>query len=442
MKLGIPTLCRYDMLARLIESAERGSLKPTEYVIIDNGGALAAPPPGLNVRIIKPGTNIGVAAAWNLLLEDAGDEPIVISNDDIVFNHCTFAEMADGIERVPFVEGLGWALFAQSPECTRRVGYYDENFWPAYYEDCDYDHRMRLAGLVPVPVLSERVQHAGWASSVGVGGGVETEWLSRGKQYFLQKWGDDASHIRGTSATLLYRTPFNGTPPTGWSLRKPKAPPPPLMRWDVLNAIAQRISATRYLEIGVSNGECMRRIRVEHKWGVDPNPQVEAVKAADFFVAKTSLEFFELNQEDLWEQRFDLIFIDGHHEAEQVFLEVEQALACLRPNGVIVLHDCNPTTEAMQDMTNPHGEWTGDVWKTVVRIRQLGQWGALRVVDADYGIGILVPHAPSQYAPPVSVPHLSWSQLQSDRDGLLGIVKADAWEDWFAIAYSARRNHG
>ena len=42
------------------------------------------------------------------------------------------------------------------------------------------------------------------------------------------------------------------------------------------------------------------------------------------------------------------IFIDGDHVAEVVYAEVQDAQLFLAPGGVIVLHDCNPHTEAMQ----------------------------------------------------------------------------------------------
>ncbi|HVA47661.1 MAG TPA: class I SAM-dependent methyltransferase [Pirellulales bacterium] len=45
---------------------------------------------------------------------------------------------------------------------------------------------------------------------------------------------------------------------------------------------------------------------------------------------------------------FDLVFIDGWLEHEQVYRDVTNSLEVLTANGTIVLHDCNPTTEAMQ----------------------------------------------------------------------------------------------
>ena len=39
-----------------------------------------------------------------------------------------------------------------------------------------------------------------------------------------------------------------------------------------------------------------------------------------------------------------MIFIDGDHSFEQSRRDVEHALAHLAPEGVILVHDCNPPT--------------------------------------------------------------------------------------------------
>jgi len=223
MKLGIPTLICYDRLLLAIESAECGTEKPSEYVIIDNGGTLLDTVRGLlptNTRVIRPGTNIGVAASWNLLLDAAGDEPIVIMNDDVELGRNTFEKVAAHVRQHPIVSNGGFALFAQSPECTRRVGYYDENFWPAYYEDTDYQVRLARAGVsLSWPEGVDPIHHAGcWTTVHRLG---NPEWMKDGiaasMSYFLRKW----RHFpHGTSPIPMYEKPFDGKPPEGWRLRR------------------------------------------------------------------------------------------------------------------------------------------------------------------------------------------------------------------------------
>ncbi len=444
MKLGIPTYCRYDLLEALLLSAEAGTVKPDGYIIIDNGNSFGVErlkallgERASVVELISPGANIGVAAAWNRILEMTKDEKgVIISNDDIEFGSKTFEELSGALEQehMPFVEGDGWALFGQSSTTTALVGYYDENFWPAYYEDVDYDERMRRLGVMRKNPLSEPVKHHGWATTTAV---ANADWLKLGRErnhaYFLQKWGGESRNPRwnGDYSAFQFSEPFDGKPPPGWRLRgvrKQKEKPLMVMHWDVLNKISEIIAAERYLEIGVCDGSNMRQMKVKEKWGVDPHPQIPAVASSDVFVAKTSKEFFLHISKHAG--RFDLVFIDGDHRAEVVYAEVQDALLNLADDGVIVLHDCNPHTEAMQIVPGIQGEWTGDVWKAVTQLRKEGH--TLRVINSDYGIGVLIPFKKSMLETR-GYDHgaLRWADLVASRKNFLGLIEPWEWEDWF-----------
>ena len=141
MILGVPTLHRYDLLGRLIASAEAGSCKPSAYLIVDNGGKFGALAPAMpavasalarwaEIDVLAPGRNLGVAASWNALLDRAGAEPIAISNDDVELGEDALEALARAIGVHDFViaEGPpnanGWCLFAQTARCTELVGGY------------------------------------------------------------------------------------------------------------------------------------------------------------------------------------------------------------------------------------------------------------------------------------------------------------------------------
>jgi cephalosporin hydroxylase/SAM-dependent methyltransferase len=239
LTLGVPTYCRYDLLDKLLLSAEAGSVRPERYIIIDNGNAY--PRERLNAllgersivaELISPGTNIGVAAAWNRILEMTEDDGVIISNDDIELGPKTFEELTSALETHPFVEGDGWALFGQTIELTEHVGWYDENFWPAYYEDVDYEERMHRQGFAPFNPLSAPVKHHGWATTTALGNAA---WLAQGRarnhDYFLRKWGGESRAPRwnGHAGISQFSEPFNGNPPAGWSLRGVDRKKAPLM---------------------------------------------------------------------------------------------------------------------------------------------------------------------------------------------------------------------
>jgi len=96
--------------------------------------------------------------------------------------------------------------------------------------------------------------------------------------------------------------------------------------------------------------------------------------------------FFSINTDT-----YDLIFIDGLHEANQVLRDVENSLKILNKGGTILIHDCNPRTEQYQyRLDNPKLDmtlWTGDVWKAIVILRLNTN---LEVIVGDFDMGLAI----------------------------------------------------
>lgn len=158
------------------------------------------------------------------------------------------------------------------------------------------------------------------------------------------------------------------------------APARPLTsRHDVINAFIDDRGYHTFLEIGTDTGISFRAVHADFIVSVDPDPATPATHHM------TSDAFFAA-----YDDRFDIIFIDGLHECNQAYRDIRNALSHLNPNGVIVMHDCLPTTERMQQhsTTYPGGLWTGDVWKAFVRARsELPH--LMYTVDIDFGCGII-----------------------------------------------------
>ncbi len=212
--LGIPTLNRYADLAALIASAERGTLVPDHYVIVDNGGTLDI---GTfdgqeKIHVIRPGRNIGVAASWNIMLRDTPDY-IVISNDDAILYPDTIERMITFADQHPnegFLYGHAptsqnaWSLFLHRAWCFREIGPYDERFWPAYFEDDDMSYRMRLAGVQPRMILDCIYDHIGSATLRAFTDAEMQQHHARfsaNQSYYTEKWGGPPQHEQ-------YRHPF------------------------------------------------------------------------------------------------------------------------------------------------------------------------------------------------------------------------------------------
>ena len=98
----------------------------------------------------------------------------------------------------------------------------------------------------------------------------------------------------------------------------------------------------------------------------------------------TSDEFFKNNNDT-----FDLIFIDGLHQYDQVKKDVYNALKFLNKNGVILLHDCMPTSFIRQTAKRSSNIWNGDVWKNIVELRTLEKIDTYTIY-ADQGIGLIL----------------------------------------------------
>jgi hypothetical protein len=133
---------------------------------------------------------------------------------------------------------------------------------------------------------------------------------------------------------------------------------------------------------------------------------------------QTSDEFFRGNR-----RRFDLIFVDGLHEADQVYRDIVNALGSLNPGGTVVCHDMNPQTELEQRVPRAADRWTGDGWKAWVRVR--AEWDPLHmfVVDTDHGCGIIRPGLPP-------TPLLTWELFQLNRAVWLNLVSTDHLLAW------------
>jgi hypothetical protein len=149
-------------------------------------------------------------------------------------------------------------------------------------------------------------------------------------------------------------------------------------RTDIINAIAKKINAKSYLEIGVDNGVNFEKVNCEYKVGVDPNSQLPNI------ISMTSDEFFAQNKE-----KFDLIFIDGLHTYEQVYKDIINSLNVLNPNGYIICHDTNPISEERQTPQWNGGDWNGECWKVFVNLRRERIDLEMMTIDVDEGVSLI-----------------------------------------------------
>lgn len=187
---------------------------------------------------------------------------------------------------------------------------------------------------------------------------------------------------------------------------------------ELINYLIEKFSLKSYLEIGTFNrAHNFNLINVKEKICVDPDPVAAAdlvCTSDDFFAAAISARH---SGDD---KRFGLIFIDGLHHADQVKKDFENALECLAPNGFIVLHDCNPPTEATTCV--PRGaqrEWCGDVYKFACRLCEYNGIDFL-TLDFDYGCAVVWLDSNRVVGSPVHE-DITWEYFQKNK-GLLRLT--------------------
>jgi len=158
-------------------------------------------------------------------------------------------------------------------------------------------------------------------------------------------------------------------------------------RTDIINHLITRYQYVNYLEIGVHDGTNIRKIMCDHKDGVDPG--VETINPPEVNYPVSSNDFFKLI--DGHDIKYDLIFIDGLHHDDQVYLDIKNALNHITDDGTIICHDMNPRWEITQRKLKPKeiGSWNGDCWKAWVRLRNELADYTMEVVDTDHGVGII-----------------------------------------------------
>ena len=149
----VPTLNGHKRLAYMIESID---YHVNDLLIIDNGhsdrGAYDLMCIYHNPMIHKTHTislpsNLGVAASWNLGIKvTPWSEYWCIVNDDVTFNPgaLELLVLASSGHRIALVDSpQQYCAFTVGEFVIEHVGLFDEAFYPAYFEDNNFEDRAR-----------------------------------------------------------------------------------------------------------------------------------------------------------------------------------------------------------------------------------------------------------------------------------------------------------
>lgn len=210
--LGVPVLNRPDLLYRMLQSI--ADVDVEQIVIVDNGDVV----PDItnaNVRVIRPGHNLGVSASWNLILKSTPRAPWwMFTNSDLEFAPGDLDRLAHHMETTGGLALLGtFSVFGIDAPTLETVGFFDENFAPAYFEDNDYDYRCQLAG-VPMVGLPAGLRHdiSSTLRSSPTYTAQNSGTFPANREYYQAKWGGMPTHEE-------FVTPFNtGQDPRSWTV--------------------------------------------------------------------------------------------------------------------------------------------------------------------------------------------------------------------------------
>lgn len=228
---GVPALNRGDLLRRCIESIDL----PIEHLFVINNGedqgvaetARLIETRGLrnsalfgNIRVERH-KRLGVAPSWNRFITQSPG-PWFIAANDIQLMPGALALADKVVHTTPDASVIcadGYNIFMMTPLGVEKVGLFDENFYPAYFEDVDHFRRVRLSGAKAVNVPGFTFIHGEaphWGSSTI---NSDPEMASKNKvtfanlrEYYVRKWG-------GPPAGETFKTPFNRNVPLAfWAL--------------------------------------------------------------------------------------------------------------------------------------------------------------------------------------------------------------------------------
>jgi len=192
--IGIPTFNRWDLLESSLEKYIL-DFPNIDIHILDNGQQ-SIPDyhyPKVNVIIHRMDNNIGVAGAWNYLIDKIliSNDNALILNDDIYLGK-NKNEIKGFINENHFslvVTSIDWCVFIINRKTWEKVGKFDEAYYPAYCEDCDYHLRMIKMG-VPLTKSSYLIPQK-YQASMTMNKNPELFYKSnhKNRKYFKSKWG-------------------------------------------------------------------------------------------------------------------------------------------------------------------------------------------------------------------------------------------------------------
>ena len=145
--LIIPVLNRHDLLESLLDSI---NYEIDNILIVDNSGKYVLPNKynNLNIKVLNMPCNFGVSASWNLGIKCYPHSKYFtfISIDSELLENTLENMSIHSDSDSMVISNYGFSFFSIGSEIIKKVGIFDENYYPAYFEDFDFEDRVRKMG--------------------------------------------------------------------------------------------------------------------------------------------------------------------------------------------------------------------------------------------------------------------------------------------------------
>jgi GT2 family glycosyltransferase len=318
--------------------------------------------------------NRGCSITWNdaieyvYFLKPNYYSSLIFVNDDIEFLENSFVDFVQASLENPDIPVItsgdisadGYSVFSYSRFAYEKIGFFDENIRPAYFEDADFATRIEKLNL-NYKEHKININHIGSASGSNSEAKHELEsiHLPRTKGYYHKKWNNP---VIFNGFPTRYPWPFDRLEEkyriSYWERKRPHPTftniiemPFAFERFELIKNSASDINehietifnitkgckTAVSLQIGKGDAAFSLLLGCQLHISVDPNPAQDTINFLNEYFGKKSIVIRQNTCESIDVENFDVLMVDSHHTASNV--EKELKAHAHKVNKFIIFHD-------------------------------------------------------------------------------------------------------
>ena len=189
---------------------------------------------------------------------------------------------------------------------------------------------------------------------------------------------------------------------------------------DLIHLISSRLKLRNYLELctptaGRRYGELERaRFRTARRLMYDCPTDFDDGLPIDYKISDRYIEG-AITDLKLHNDQVDVCLVDGLHTYDYTTRDLTCAYELLADGGVLVVHDCCPTTEAMASPIFAPVEWSGESYRSYLDFVLTRDDLDYCTVDIDFGCGIIFKNRTAGMVRPVEPKFVAeWFDVHDD----------------------------